>query len=256
MLHLGIQLLSLQLPGTTSCPSPLPKSFWGSRDLRAAARSSRSECLHTPLPQHRKINKWAFISQGGTSFKRCFLSLSADRGATTAPPSRCWSCAWGLPPALSPQHAGEGAPSPRAPRSFPAPAFHLHLPPWVGSSPSPTSRAPVLQVSIYLAPQSGHFYFYRTGAAGAGRGGSELAHPSRAAPGRATAGHLQPPPSPQPGQGHSGGATFSVWAVAGPQQRGQTEMWGHTAAGTSRPGSSTVRGSVPAGAAVRVPARP
>lgn len=78
--------------------------------------------MHTPLPQHRKINKWAFISQGGTSFKRCFLSLAADGGATPAPPSRCCSCAWGLPAALSPQRAGEGVPLPRAPRSFPAPA--------------------------------------------------------------------------------------------------------------------------------------
>lgn len=147
---------------------------------------------------------------------------------------------------------GKGLPCHGHPAAF----LLLHPPPWVGSSPSPTSRAPVLQVSIYLAPQSGHFYFYRTGAAGAGRGGSEPAHPSPAAPGRATAGHLQPPPSPQPGQGQFGGATFSVWAAAGPQQRGQTEMWGHTAAGTSRPGSSTVRGSVPAGAAVWVPARP
>lgn len=188
--------------------------------------------MHTPLPQHRKINKWAFISQGGTSFKRCFLSLSADRGATTAPPSRCWSCAWGLPAVLSPQRAGEGAPSPRAPRSFPAPAFHLHLPPWVGSSPSPTSRAPVLQVSIYLAPQSGHFYFYRTGAAGAGRGGSELAHPSPAAPGRATAGHLQPPPATSLAPARAGALwrchVFSLGSGRSPAARADGDVGAHS----------------------------
>lgn len=75
----------------------------------------------------------------------------------------------------------------------------------------------------------------------------------QAEPPPATSSHL---PCPSQGRGTLEVPQFrsGQWQI--PNSEGSPEMWGHTAAGTSRPGGSKVRGPVPAGAAVRVPARP
>lgn len=81
------------LPHAAAKPSP---------EQTESGRSPGRECWLRPQPRHGKINKQAFLSQGGTSRERHFLNPSATTRAAATPPTGWNIFTSGLPFATEP----------------------------------------------------------------------------------------------------------------------------------------------------------